>query len=618
MFSNFLLRQRSFSMTGQFSLAERILNCQCSDGTLESFQLSPQDPLFAQFVHYGNYALKTQKQIHFPITRWLGEDTAANVGLRTLHLDPLTDKTLAVRCDAETIVTCTSLIPPVSQTLLNAIEDVVLITETSSLDSPGPQVIFVNSAFERMTGYQSHEILGKTPRILQGPKTTAESRKAIRTTLAEWKPCRIEVVNYRKTGEPFAVELNISPVADETGWWTHWISVQRDINEQMHTARLMALGELAASIGHEINNPLTIANGYVERIRSHLKKAGIAIPKIEEYIEKYLQASQRVASIVKGMRNLARKETPDLQKIDAREAFEQCLSLVTETYAQQGVTIHRRLAESEAWIQGDSSRLQQCLLNLLSNSRDAVATEPLKQIEAVLELTDEKVLLRVRDSGPGISEANRQKIFQPFFTTKPYGKGTGIGLSTVFSMIQQMQGKIEFENLQTGVEFRISFSRLKSDAVAMPQPAHQEPSLTQKPRFDGLTCLLVDDESELVETFAEYLTELGFQVTGETNSPSALKRLTQESYDLLLTDLRMPNLNGLELIEKAQLLSKSKPKHCYLVTGDVKFEDENLHQLIETGKITGILGKPYQFQVIEESLQDSFFPESHKKRTRLG
>jgi PAS domain S-box-containing protein len=341
----------------------------------------------------------------------------------------------------------------------------VLITETNSIDKPGPRVIFANSAFERMTGYKAIDILGKSPRLLQGKETNSNSSQQIRQALLKWKPIRIELTNYRKNQETFRVELNIAPGADETGWWTHWIAIQRDINEEMHKSRLLALGELAAGIGHEINNPLAIANGYVERIRVYLKNTNTVIPQIEEYIQKYMLASNRISIIVKGMRNLARKEVLELQQINAREAIEECLSLVAENFNQQGINIKNELCSEVAWILGDSGRLQQCLLNLLTNSRDSVLLGPIKQIIVKLEIIKDEVIFRVIDSGTGISKSDQFKIFQPFFTTKPVGKGTGIGLSTVFSMIHEMNGKIEFENLKSGVEFRLTFPLLKSDKI---------------------------------------------------------------------------------------------------------------------------------------------------------
>ncbi len=110
--------------------------------------------------------------------------------------------------------------------------DAVLITEASPVEEPGPRIRYANRAFTRTTGYELEEIVGKTPRILQGPATSPESRSRLREALLAWQPCEVELINYRKDGTPFAVELSIVPVADDTGWFTHWVSVQRDITDR--------------------------------------------------------------------------------------------------------------------------------------------------------------------------------------------------------------------------------------------------------------------------------------------------------------------------------------------------------------------------------------------------
>lgn len=110
--------------------------------------------------------------------------------------------------------------------------DAVLITEAEPIELPGPRILYANPAFTRTTGYELAEILGKTPRILQGAETSAAARQKLRDALASWSPVEVELINYRKDGSSFCVELSIVPVADERGWWTHWVSVQRDVTER--------------------------------------------------------------------------------------------------------------------------------------------------------------------------------------------------------------------------------------------------------------------------------------------------------------------------------------------------------------------------------------------------
>ena len=132
-----------------------------------------------------------------------------------------------------------------------SINDVVLITEAEPFVFPGPRVIYVNEAFKRMTGYSSEEIIGKTPRILQGPKTERDQLDKIRAALQKWKSVRVEMTNYRKDGTEFNVELSISPIADENGWFTHWVSVQRETTERKEAERALNLAHRQLRIANE-------------------------------------------------------------------------------------------------------------------------------------------------------------------------------------------------------------------------------------------------------------------------------------------------------------------------------------------------------------------------------
>ena len=149
--------------------------------------------------------------------------------------------------------------------------DSVLITEAEPVTEPGPRIVYANPAFTRLTGYTMEEVLGKTPRLLQGPASGMKARAKIREALTQWKSVEVELLNYRKDGSEFWVELSISPVANTAGWYTHWVSVQRDITqrkerEQLELGRAQsalmkaeafaATGRLAATIAHEISNPL--------------------------------------------------------------------------------------------------------------------------------------------------------------------------------------------------------------------------------------------------------------------------------------------------------------------------------------------------------------------------
>jgi PAS domain S-box-containing protein len=145
---------------------------------------------------------------------------------------------------------------PLLEQVLARVDDVVLITEAEPSQAPGPRIVFVNAAFERMTGYTSEEVIGLTPRILQGPRTDPAMLWQLHTALEQWQSARVCVTNYRKNGIPFDVEFDITPIADETGWYTHWVSIQRDVTHSNVAASVIAesqsLDELRAGVCREL------------------------------------------------------------------------------------------------------------------------------------------------------------------------------------------------------------------------------------------------------------------------------------------------------------------------------------------------------------------------------
>lgn len=184
-----------------------------------------------KLLHYCNWCLKNQTDFKFEQIIY-NEEKPYLIRTRQISLFYKTPNHLEVTVSEAKPITNKIFGNQFDRNILDSMQDVLLISEAEPLDSPGPRVLFVNSAFHRMTGYQESEILGRTPRILQCENTTIESRSDIRKGLENWEPFKVVLRNKTKSGEEFDVELSISPVADETGWFTHWISIQRDVTVQ--------------------------------------------------------------------------------------------------------------------------------------------------------------------------------------------------------------------------------------------------------------------------------------------------------------------------------------------------------------------------------------------------
>jgi len=161
------------------------------------------------------------------------------------------------------------------ESVVLSINDVVLITEAEPLDLPGPRIVYVNEAFKRMTGYSIEEVTGKTPRMLQGPKTDRAKLNKIRRALEKWKPVRVEVINYRKDKSEFTVELSISPIANEQGCYTHWVSVQRETTERKKAEETLRRAKRRLQIANErlearVNRRTAELSEYNEGLQSQI------------------------------------------------------------------------------------------------------------------------------------------------------------------------------------------------------------------------------------------------------------------------------------------------------------------------------------------------------------
>jgi PAS domain S-box-containing protein len=334
--------------------------------------------------------------------------------------------------------------------------DAVIITEAEPIDGPGPRILYVNEAFTRITGYQPAEVLGKTPRILQGPKTDRAELQRVRTALDRWESVTVEVLNYRKDGSEFWNEFSLVPVADRSGLYTHWIAVQRDTTARKRADEIrLALErekELSAlktrffsMASHEFRTPLSTA----------LAAAQVLANSQSEWInhEKRLRNLHRIEDAVKNMVQLL----DDILTINRAEsgslAFNPksldlvvyCRNFIEEMQMSAGDRHHlvftmQGLARA---VPIDEKLMHSMLANLLSN---AIKYSPQGgNVDVYLEFQAAQVLLRVEDRGIGIAPADRQKLFEPFYRGKNIRSipGTGLGLVVVKKCVDLHRGSIE-------------------------------------------------------------------------------------------------------------------------------------------------------------------------------
>lgn len=358
---------------------------------------------------------------------------------------------------------------------VDAINDVILITKAEPLHDEGPRVLFVNDAFERMTEYSANDIIGQTPRILQGAKTQESAKQQMRDAFANWQQTTCQLDNYTKSGKHFIVELHITPLQDAIGWWTHWISLQRDVTKRLddeqkllkqealllRKSRLLRIGEISSNIFHEVRNPLTILLGHLNLLADRIETEALSTDEIKNSIAKMLDAGTRIEDVLSGIRKLSRNSKQELTKqFNVSTEVERLVELVAQLYAGSGIELELTGTDQVLTVAGHPDKFQQIILNLLSNAKDATLDSNhrgRKWIKLSLKSDAGNCLIVVQNSGGCITREQAESIFQPFYTTKSSDAGTGLGLSIVRQFAGDMHGSITCNpEFKAGAEFCVS------------------------------------------------------------------------------------------------------------------------------------------------------------------
>ena len=339
--------------------------------------------------------------------------------------------------------------------------DAVLITRAEPIEEEksGLQIIYVNHAFTVMTGYSSAEAIGKTPRILQGIKTDPAARAEIRKALKAWQPIQIEILNYRKDGTEFWADLNIFPVANDSGRYTHWVAVQRDVThrKQQEQEILKALEKekelnelkscFVSTASHEFRTPLATILSSIELLEyyGHLSTED----ENREYFQQIRTAINRMTELMSDVLTLEKTDGGKMEINPIQLNLEQfCHSLITEirlgSKRQHNISFLLRGQCSQGIL--DEKVLRHIFGNLLSNAVKYSTTESEISFEVIRH--KHEVIFQVRDQGIGIPEEARQRLFEPFFRAKNVGtiSGTGLGLSIVKRLVEIHGGRIDVES----------------------------------------------------------------------------------------------------------------------------------------------------------------------------
>jgi signal transduction histidine kinase len=329
--------------------------------------------------------------------------------------------------------------------------------------------------------------------------------------------------------------------------------------------KLASMGQLLAGVAHELNNPLSVIIG-----SAHLLGDQVASDAARSGVRRIADAGQRCARIVNTFLSLARKQPALRERVNLNAVIDSALELLGAHLRGANIDVVRDFDASLPEIWGDPHQLLEVVLNLASNARDAMLERRGRRelrVTTRCQADVGRVTAEISDTGPGIPEDVQRKIFDPFFTTKAVGQGTGLGLSVCHSIVERHKGTLRVvSQLGAGATFSVELpleARADDDASA-PQPS---PVLTQ--RTSAKRVLVIDDDPTVASMVTDTLRADGHEVENAENGKVALAILRERSFDVILTDIIMPVLDGISLYRELQATDPGLCRRVVFVTGDV-------------------------------------------------
>ncbi|MGD0650245.1 MAG: ATP-binding protein [Verrucomicrobiia bacterium] len=377
------------------------------------------------------------------------------------------------------------------------------------------------------------------------------------------------------------------------------VSERQKVGHQLRRAeKLSALGQLIAGVAHELNNPLAVVMGYSQIMagRDTLDK------KTQGNLQRILYESDRASKIVRDLLAFARPSDPQKTVVSVNRLVTSVIENQEANIRAAEIQLDRRLASDLPNTMADQNQIEQVLVNLMANAVYVLSTRPKPRVLTISTEEDGNYIrIVVADNGPGIPKEVIGQIFDPFFTTKPLGKGTGLGLTVSNTIIQGHRGRLLVENQPTGgARFVVELPIIPCVATATADRNPSEAkSLAKKPARGSV--LIVDDEPGIVLLLNEVFAGLGHNVTTATNGVEAMERIAAESYDVIVSDMRMPGMDGVKFFETLKNQNEALARRIIFATGDTVSPDTRAF-LKDTGNPW--LSKPFNIQQIIDAVDD--------------
>ncbi len=475
--------------------------------------------------------------------------------------------------------------------------------ETVEITDPEGTIVYVNPSFETTTGYSREEVVGNNPRILKSGHHDVEFYKRMWDTIANGKIWTGHFINKKKDGTLFEEDVSISPVKDDLGKTVNYVAVKRDVTSEVSLQRQLlqaqkmeAIGTLAGGIAHDFNNILQVVLGYSELLLTG--KSGKDPDHAD--LQKINHAACSGADLVRNLLTFSRKVEPKPVPMDLNNQIRNVEKLLHRTIPRM-IDIRLELAEDLKRINADPGQIEQIIMNFAVNARDAMGEKGSLTIRTEDVVLDEEycrmnaearpgdhVMLSVSDTGHGMDRETLQHIFEPFYTTKELGRGTGLGLAMVYGIVKQHDGHLTcYSEVGKGTTFRVYLPAILSE------PEDVAESVVETPAFGTETLLLVDDEEFVRDLGARILSRVGYKVLTATNGKEALDLFQREhtQISLVILDLIMPEMGGKECLRE---LRKIDPNVKVLIASGLS-ADSSLTESSGLGA-RGFVSKPFKMK----------------------
>ncbi|MBF0101704.1 MAG: response regulator [Desulfobacterales bacterium] len=472
--------------------------------------------------------------------------------------------------------------------ILNSLELCVFM-----IDSESKQIIECNDAATKIFGYGREELIGNTEAFLFGtPVEYSSFSPPYNTTMYSDAFSLQELLMRRKDASLFPVSRSITPFQDDTGTVRSWLCVISDISEQktlerqlIQAQKMEAIGALAGGIAHDFNNILFPIMGYTQILMAETQRESDSYRNLQEI----LIGAERARDLIKQILTFSRQSDAQKKPLKIQLIIKEALKLIRSSIPST-IIIRQSINNQCSAVLADPTQIHQVLMNLCTNAYHAMeatgGTLEVRLNEITLEGDSLKVhlgdlppgryvQLSVSDTGHGIPQPLIHRIFDPYFTTKEEGRGSGLGLSVVHGIVKQHGGAIRlYSELHKGTVFHVYFPLIERESKEIN-------AVTEEIIYTGTEhILLVDDDLHVLQMVKKMLEKLGYQITERSSSLEAYEAFVHDldKYDLIITDMTMPNMTGEQLAKK--ILELKPDMSIIICTGfSERFNEEKIKKL---------------------------------------